>query len=168
MWAARYETKVESLRHDLESAGPFDGVAAEHDESAIARRRDDYFVWWHELLLYSDTIARLRGKPFFHFVQPNQYDRGSKPLSPEERESFTRNTAWFDEVTPRYAIVERMSERLRTEGVDSTYLGRLFAGTADTVYVDDCCHVSPRGNALLGAAMGERLAAQWAPAPRPR
>jgi hypothetical protein len=157
VWAARYETKVESLRHDLESAGPFDGVAAEHDESAIARRRDDYFVWWHELLLYSDTIARLRGKPFFHFVQPNQYDRGSKPLSPEERESYTRNTAWFDEVTPRYAIVERMSERLRTEGVDSTYLGRLFAGTADTVYVDDCCHFNRLGIDVLAGAVARHV-----------
>ena len=47
-------------------------------------------------------------------------------------------------------------------------LSGLFAHTPEALYVDDCCHVSPRGNALLGAAMGERLAAQWAPAPRPR
>ena len=157
VWAARHETKVESLRHELENAGAFDGVTPEPNESAIARRRDDYFVWWHELLLYSDAIARLRGKPFFHFVQPNQYDRGSKPLSPEERESYTRNTAWFDEVTPRYAIVERMSERLRAEGVDSTYLGRLFAGTSDTVYVDDCCHFNRLGIDVLAGAVARHV-----------
>lgn len=158
VWAARYEEHVDSLRRDLADAAPFDGVAPVQDPGAIARRRDEYFAWWHELLLYSDVIARLRGKPFFHFVQPNQYDRGSKPLSPEERESFTRNTPWFDEVTPRYAIVERMSERLRREGVDSTYLGRLFAATTDTVYVDDCCHFNPLGIDMLAGSVARHVA----------
>lgn len=43
-------------------------------------------------------ISHARGRLFFHFIQPNQYDRGAKPLSPGERESFTRDTTWFDPV----------------------------------------------------------------------
>lgn len=156
-WVAGYESRVAELRRALENA-PFDGVVPERDPVAIARRRESYLAWWHELLLYSDAIARMRGKPFFHFVQPNQYDRGSKPLSAEERESFTRNAAWFDEVTPRYAIVERMTERLREAGVDSTHLGRLFAGTPDTVYADDCCHFNRLGVETLAGAVAGHVA----------
>lgn len=101
-------------------------VAVRGIRSGPGPRRDrptscKYFEWWHALLLYSDAIARMRGKPFFQFVQPNQDDRGSKPLSNDARDVQTRNTAWFDEATPRYEIVGRMSERLRDEGVDATF-----------------------------------------------
>jgi hypothetical protein len=157
-WAAGYESRVAALRRALENAS-FDGAAPERDPDAIALEREGYLRWWHELLLYSDAIARLRGKPFFHFVQPNQYDRGSKPLSPEERESFTRNAAWFDEVTPRYATVERMTRQLRAAGVDSTHLGRLFADTPQTVYVDDCCHFNRLGVEMLAGAVARHVAA---------
>lgn len=158
VWASRYEKRVEAMRRDLANERPFVAMAPEHGADAIARRRDEYFAWWHELLLYSDAIARMRGKPFFHFIQPNQYDRGSKPLSAEERESFTRTTSWFEEVTPRYAIVERMTERLRGEGVDSTFLGRLFADTPDTVYADDCCHFNRLGVDVLAGAIARHVA----------
>jgi hypothetical protein len=157
VYRARYEDDVAQRRSKL--------AAASHERpptsspQTITARRDAYLTWLHELIAFSDVIARSRGKSFFHFVQPNQYDRGAKPLSLEERERFTRNTAWFDEVTPRYARLERMTLDLRSSGVDSTYLGDVFAQTSETVYVDDCCHLNERGVALLVAAIADRVVA---------
>ena len=159
VYAARYERSATALRSALAHVAPDPAIQARAGTGPIAARRDSYLEWWHDLILYSDLISRARGRSFFHFVQPNQYDRGSKPLSPEERESFTRNTAWFDEVTPRYARVEEMTAHLRRSGVDSTFLGDLFATTAATVYVDDCCHLNEHGVHLLAAAIGEHVAA---------
>jgi len=118
----------------------------------IETRRDSYLAWLHELIAFSDLICQSRDKPFFHFVQPNQYDRGAKPLSAEERDRFTRNTTRFDEVTPR------------DSSVDSTDLGDVFARTAETGYVDDCCHPNEHGVALLAAAIDDHVLA----ASRPR
>lgn len=125
----------------------------------IEARRDTYFAWWEDLVRYSDAIAELEGRLLFHFVQPNQYDRGAKPLSAEEREHHTRNAAWFDEVTPRYRRAEAMTERLRAEGVASYFLGRVFAGTTETVYVDECCHLNERGLDLLAGEIAARIVA---------
>jgi len=159
VYASRYERRVAALRERIANVQPEDDVFARRAVTPAQRvtQRDAYLDWWRELVAYSDLICRARGRAFFHFVQPNQYLRESKPLSVEERESFTRQTAWFDEVTPRYARVERMTARLRLAGVDSSFLGNLFARTPDTVYVDDCCHLNERGTALLVRAIGERV-----------
>lgn len=160
VYAARYEQRVAALRERLASVPAENSVTSRDVAPAqIAVRRDAYLDFWRELVSYSDLICRARGRTFFHFVQPNQYDRGSKPLSAQEREEFTRQTSWFDEVTPRYARVEQMTARLRGDGVDSSFLGDVFVGTTETVYVDDCCHLNERGVAGLVAAIGERVAA---------
>jgi hypothetical protein len=154
---ARYEASVAELRRTLADGTSFDAFAPKSNAATAAARRDDYFHFWHELIAFSDAITRLRDKPLFHFVQPNQYDRGSKPLSAEERERFTRNVTWFDEVTPRYARAGEMTEQLRAAGVDSTDLGDLFATTPETLYVDDCCHLNELGMRRLAAAIAEHV-----------
>lgn len=156
---ARHERAVARLRSEVAESAPRRTDPTIDGPAAITARREDYFRWWHELLAFSNAITRARGKPFFHFVQPNQYVRGAKPLSREEHESFTRHTEWFDEVTPRYATVAAMTARLRDEGVDSTFLGDLFANTRETVYVDDCCHLNARGVELLATAVARHVAA---------
>lgn len=159
VYTARYEHRTAALRDELARVAPDRATDGAAPPEEIAARRDAYLRWWHELIAFSDVIARARGRTFFHFVQPNQYDRGSKPLSAEEREHFTRQTTWFDEVTPRYARVEEMTERLRRVGVDSTFLGDVFATTTETVYVDDCCHLNEHGVRMLATAIGEHVAA---------
>jgi hypothetical protein len=159
VYAARYDAATSTLRDRLTRATVDREVETGLTAKEAAARRSAYLVWWAELIRFSQLIVHERGGLFFHFVQPNQYERGAKPLSPEERESFTRNTTWFDEVTPRYAYARRMTEQLRREGVDTTFLGELFATTRETVYVDDCCHLNARGIATLTDAIARHIVA---------
>jgi len=159
VYAARYENRVARARDALSRFTSFADSTPSPTPVEIAERRAAYLDWWHDLILFSDVISHARGRSFFHFIQPNQYDRGAKPLSPEERENFTRQASWFDEVTPRYALVKEMTADLREQGVDSTFLGNMFAATEETVYVDDCCHLNERGVGMLATAVAEHIVA---------
>jgi len=157
VYAARYEAKAAAARDALTRGAVDHDLQPDMTAEEVSARRTAYLDWWRELILFSEVISHTRGRLFFHFIQPNQYDRGAKPLSAEERESFTRNTSWFDEVTPRYAHVKLMIEELQRAGIDSTYLGDLFATTAETVYVDDCCHLNEHGIAMLTDAVAQHI-----------
>lgn len=168
--AAEYERRVAGARRALTAeATPFADVEPPSaDPGGVEARRAAYLSRWEELTRLAHVIASEQGRPFLHFVQPNQYDRGAKPLSAEERTLHTRNAPWFDEVTPRYRLAEEMTARLRSRGVESHFLGRIFATTEETVYVDECCHLNARGVALLNAAIAERLVASGLLAVLPR
>jgi hypothetical protein len=159
VYAARYEAQVAAMRESLTHATIDHDLQPGMTKDEIAARRAAYLDWWGELISFSSLISHSHGRLFFHFIQPNQYDRGAKPLSPEERERFTRETSWFDEVTPRYAYAKQMTEELHRNGIDSTFLGDLFKSTTETVYVDDCCHLNPRGVALLTDAVAQHIVA---------
>jgi hypothetical protein len=135
----------------------------------VARMREVARVWADS----SRTMAALcagSGIRFHHFLQPNQYDPGSKPLTTEERRAaFREDSAFRPPIELGYPVLRVEAAKLAAAGVPFTDLSGIFAHTAEALYVDDCCHVNPRGSALLGAAMGERLAADWARAtPPPR
>ena len=59
-----------------------------------------------------------------------------------------------------------MTERLRAQGVDSTFLGDMFAETAETVYVDDCCHLNERGVDMLASTIVQHMIASGRFAPQ--
>lgn len=160
VFARRYEERVAPLRSAAQQDS-LAGFAAIDPPPAgdLAAKRDAYLQSYEDVIYFSDLVTRASGKPFFHFVQPNQYDRGSKPLSDEERERFTTNSGWFDLVTQNYERLEEMSERLRAKGVESYYLGDIFEGIADTLYSDECCHMNDRGLGMLNRAMAERILA---------
>ena len=93
-------------------------------------------------------------------MQPNQHDRGSKPLSEEERGLLT--AAWVEWVSAAYRKLERISAGLRAAGVDSTFLGHVFAATTETVYADSCCHFNAHGIDVLEEAIADHILASAA------
>lgn len=155
--AARYQQYADALRTAAqnETLAEWQGLDPPGDGAFTAKRRE-YLMLYERLVEDSARIGRARHVPFFHFVQPNQYDRGSKPLSDEEtRERLTND--WSDLVTTQYGELRSMIARLRAEGVESHDLTGLFAHTTETVYSDSCCHLNEHGLAMLGAAMADRI-----------
>lgn len=125
--------------------------------------RDDLYralaAFWARSSRQMRDLARGRDMAYVHFLQPNQYVPDAKPLSYEERRSA------FDPDHPYRRVVEGGWRHLRRDGEDLLSAGvrfhdltDLFAGEHDTLYIDDCCHLNPRGNELLGEAVGRALA----------
>ena len=145
--AAGYTQYTTRLRGDsgAVSSEEWSGLEPEGNPEA---KIEDYVHMYRNVVRYASLIAHAQHKPMFHFVQPNQHFRGSKPLSDEERALIT--VSFLDTISSGYRRLETMCADLHAEGVDSTFLGRLFASTPETVYADACCHFNPHGIQLLG------------------
>ncbi len=157
--AAMYGRYVARLRAELEAptADEWSGMEPNDDTE---RTIDAYLRLYANVARYGSVIAGADHKPFFHFVQPNQHDRGSKPLSEEERALVT--VGWVEPISAAYRKLERISGELRAAGVDSTFLGHVFAATTETVYADSCCHFNTRGIDMLENAIADHVLASRA------
>ncbi len=154
--AVEYQATVAALRtHTAETnAAEWQGI----EPDAAAENIERYLRLYERTVRDAALVVRGEGKPYFHFVQPNQHVRGAKPLSDEERARFF-NPPWVDIITPYYARLAAMARALSASGVDSTYLGDVFATTNDTVYADACCHLNARGTTMLDKAIVDHVLA---------
>lgn len=128
-------------------------------------------LWERSSVLMADA-CRSRGVPFLHFLQPNQYVDGSKPLTEEER-----TTAWNPHhpfrraVGTGYPLLLEGGERLRESGVEFRSLVRVFEDRRETLWADTCCHANPAGYRLVAEHVAEEIvrvaAALATPEPAP-
>ncbi len=104
--------------------------------------------------------CRAHGARYYHFLQPNQYVEGSKPLSDEERElAHDESFVYRAGAVKGHPLLIEAGRQLVADGVAFTDLTRVFAGRTQTLYRDTCCHVNDEGNRLIAEAMARTIAA---------
>src|SRR5690606_22799374 len=120
---------------------------------------------WARSSLEMWHLCRGLGITYLHALQPNQYVAGSKPMGDAERAVAWRDDSPFRAgVEGGYPALRAAGAALAAQGLPFADLTDVFADVREPVYIDDCCHLGPRGNALLGAALG-RAIARVAPQP---
>jgi len=117
---------------------------------------------WSGSSVQMQHLATGAGALYFHFLQPNQYVPGSKPLGPSEKAAAYRAESDYRvPVEKGYPFLQAEGARLAARGIEFHDLTNLYAGIAEPLYIDDCCHVNAKGNALMGEAVGKVIAAGW-------
>ena len=146
------ELAATQATYRLEQHGPRGWLQAEREALPAAAR-----VWYRSSVTLA-RLAELGGAEYYHFLQPNQYVPGAKPLSAKELESA------YDPLSPDkfpvekgYPLLKQFQQDLQNQGVNSFDLTGIFADHPETLYTDTCCHLNDRGNELLAAAMVQRL-----------
>lgn len=88
---------------------------------------------------------------YFHFLQPNQYVPGAKPIGADEARVaiFTGEGSMQPSVIHGYPLLRAAGRRLQDDGVAFTDLTEMFVDRPEPLYVDTCCHLGRRGNELL-------------------
>jgi hypothetical protein len=115
---------------------------------------------WKQSSVQMHAICMELGIHYLHFLQPNQYLAGSKPLSYFERSRAVLPGSLFDRGVRRgYPLLRAAGAELSAAGVSFHDLTLLFQDVEEPVYVDTCCHLNQLGNALLGRRIGAILAA---------
>jgi len=115
---------------------------------------------WERSSLALSGLCAAQGIEYFHFLQPNQYADGGKPLSPEEeRTAWRADQPYREPVQLGYPLLEQAGARLRSRGVHFTSLVRVFEGVDQTLYVDDCCHFNEIGMELVATAVTREIVA---------
>ena len=140
-----------NVQHDLEKHGPRQTSASDE------LRRAAVESWYRGALLLA-RLARRQGTEYYHFLQPNQYVPGAKPLTDLElRKAFLTNSPEAKGVRSGYPLLAEYGRRLRERGVEFFDLSRIYADVYETLYADTCCHLNRRGNELLAAAVLRRI-----------
>jgi hypothetical protein len=124
------------------------------DDAAL---RADLVATWSRGAAAMQALCASRGIPFFHFLQPNQYADGGKPMDAAERAAALAEGPYVAPARQGYPLLREAGARARAQGLPFTDLTQAFAGVTEPLYVDTCCHVSARGHALLARAMAESI-----------
>jgi len=107
------------------------------------------------------ALVEGQGGRYFHFLQPNQYIEGAKILSEFEQE-HTVLEQWgygnvYKQIYPKLAEGGRQLAAGGTHFYDLTFL---FQDNAEDLYIDNCCHLNPKGYDMVARAIIDKITAQ--------
>lgn len=101
--------------------------------------------WIRCSILLNNTIEG-QGGVYFHFLQPNQYFAGSKPMLAEEKfAAFNPDSPYRQEVERGYPYLRAAGEYLSNLGFPFSDLTYLFKEVETPLYMDNCCHLNREG-----------------------
>jgi hypothetical protein len=113
---------------------------------------------WANSSSLMDQLCRGRGTRYFHFLQPNQYVRGTKPMSPAEtRVAIMDDHPYRSGVALGYPRLQRAGQSLITQGVAFHDLTRIFADHPEPIYTDSCCHYNQAGYEIMAQAIASSI-----------
>jgi hypothetical protein len=116
---------------------------------------------WRRSSQQMHALCRGNAVRYFHFLQPNQYVAGSKPMSePERRVALRDDHPYRAGAEAAYPRLIAEGTALRAAGVPFTDLTGVFRAHPEPLYFDDCCHVNADGNAILADAIAEAILAE--------
>ena len=111
---------------------------------------------WRRSSLQMKALCEANGAKYYHFLQPNQYVAGSKPLNEEERrQAFNEASPYQGGVMKGYPLLEKAGESLLKAGVTFTDLTMIYSDHSETLYQDDCCHTNAEGSNIVAQRIYE-------------
>ena len=136
---------MENSETDYQSTGIYTTV-----KDTLLFFREQAAFWMRS----SKQIAQLShsaGIEYFHFLQPNQYDEGSKVLTEAEKNiAFESGPfAYKDAARAGYPLLREQGLILSDERVNFIDLSFLFKDEERTVYNDKCCHFNQLGYDII-------------------
>ncbi len=152
--AARYVPD----EHSYQWQGPFEPDAEPAEVLAEA------VTLWRLSSLQMHRLCTAGAIPYFHFLQPNQYVPGSKPMTRGERlVAYNDDSPYRWAIETGYPLLIAAGAELRRAGVPFHDLSPIFENVEEPLYIDNCCHVSEDGNRLLADAVADAVRDGLAP-----
>ena len=119
---------------------------------------------WKRSSFQMKALCDANGAQYYHFLQPNQYVPGSKPMTDEERrQTINKESAYGSAVVKGYPLIAKGGEELKAIGVKFTDLTSIFVDNREILYVDDCCHTNSKGSDLIAKRLYETILPQLSP-----
>ena len=113
---------------------------------------------WCRSSIVLHQVCAARGIRYFHFLQPNQYLPGSKPIGPGEAAvAVKEGSPMCEGVRACFPLMQAQAPRLAEAGVAFTDLTGVFADHPEPIYKDVCCHVELAGDLIMAKAIAARI-----------
>ncbi len=111
---------------------------------------------WMRSSLQMHHLCEAQDILYLHFLQPNQYVEGSKPLSEQELEiAYREDHTYRPGVREGYPQLQARGQLMLEQGVRFHDLTDLFQEETRSVYSDACCHFLALGTQRIAKAMVE-------------
>jgi hypothetical protein len=121
-------------------------------------RRTHVVDLWANSSLQMQRICQGNGIAYLHFLQPNQYLPGSKPMTEPERQKFVSETQEYGKaIKAIYPLLINRSPILQQKGVDFHDLTMLFSEVHEPIYADPFCHFNQLGNHMLAKSIADAI-----------
>ena len=121
---------------------------------------------WFNGLTQMAALAEKNGFHVFSFLQPNQYQEGTKPMSAQERAVAIHPGSNAERsVRKGYPLLRELAAKLSSPRLLFSDLSYLFKDVSEALYIDNCCHVNARGYDLVMEAVARVVAKTLAPSP---
>ena len=110
----------------------------------------DLGLVWSRSSLLMKNLCDANHARYFHFLQPNQYVQGSKPMGAAEKaQAVNERSPYRNAVIHGYPVLATMGRDLQTAGVNFTDLTMIYAQNSEPLYSDDCCHTNTAGSDIV-------------------
>ncbi|MEZ5147756.1 MAG: hypothetical protein R2759_11970 [Bacteroidales bacterium] len=154
---AELRRNIENKESDYQSTGPFYDVP---DTITFLKDQVDFWVNTSKQL---SALAKDGNFRYYHFLQPNQYDEGSKVLTEEELNiAFEAGPFAYKTAAQKgYPLLRTGGEKLLNDGVNYTDLSGIFKNERRSVYSDKCCHFNELGYFTIADAITDKILAKY-------
>ena len=162
-----YQAIVEAFKDRIDDSRHKGPIAQYENEAELFK---DLAQKWGKA---SEMIHRLcmdRRIQYLHFLQPNQYVEGSKPMGEEERSQadihFKQNTAkatnrsavsYSQAVVLGYPHLQKAGGMLSKKGISFYDLTLLYKEEERAVYHDYCCHFNALGLEIMAEEVAQKI-----------
>jgi hypothetical protein len=116
---------------------------------------------WVESSLLMQQLLAVRGIPYHHFLQPNQYFTTRVFSEEEQALAIRKDSSMGDNAANGYPYLLEKAVRLASKGVRFHDATGIFDHEPQPVYADDCCHFNQLGNELLAEFIAEHILENW-------
>ncbi len=113
---------------------------------------------WANSSVQLNRLCRSNGIRYYHFLQPNQYLAGSKPMRDDEKRlAILADHAFANRVKTGYPLLIQKDQYLRSLGESYHDLTGIFAGHLEALYIDNCCHYNQEGYEIMAEAIARAM-----------
>jgi hypothetical protein len=110
----------------------------------------DLVAVWKRSSLQMRNLCEANGIRYYHFLQPNQYVAGSKPMNGDEaRKAINPASPYKEGVEHGYPELIKAMAELQRQGVVAEDLTQIYLGHPEPLYIDDCCHTNTEGSEIV-------------------
>lgn len=124
---------------------------------------DELVGMWKRASIQMHAMSTGNGIKYYHFLQPNQYVQGSKPLHAMELKDALSGSPYRKGAELGYPKLIAFGKELIREGVDFHDLTMIFSDHKEPLYVDDCCHVGQEGYSIVASVLAQEIIRRTGP-----
>ena len=110
----------------------------------------DLVDMWKRGSIQMKALCDANNIEYYHFLQPNQYLHGTKPMTEKEKQIAIRdNQPYKLGVVKGYPLLRKAGKELISIGINFIDFTMIFGSNSSILYDDSCCHLNKKGYDII-------------------